>query len=75
MAKVQSSIAQMQLNESEQKMTLEATRAINQLDEAALEVALTTKSVEQAKEVPITNLRGILSANIPAITGAIPPPN
>lgn len=49
-AKAQSSIAQMQLNESEQKMTLEATQAINQLNEAALEVALTTKSVEQAKE-------------------------
>lgn len=49
-AKVQSSIAQMQLNDSEQKMNLEATRAINELNEAILEVALTTKSVEQAQE-------------------------
>ncbi|MDD4655762.1 MAG: TolC family protein [Bacteroidales bacterium] len=49
-AKLESSIAQMQLNNSQQKMTLEATKAINQLNEAKLEVALTTKSVEQAKE-------------------------
>lgn len=49
-AKLQSSIAQMQLNDSEQKMALEATQAINELNEASLEVTLTTKSVEQAQE-------------------------
>lgn len=49
-AKVQSSIAQMQLNDSQQKMTLEATQSINELNEAQLEEALTSKSVEQAKE-------------------------
>ena len=49
-AKIQSSIAQMQLNNSQQKMTLEATQAINELNEAALEVALSSKSVEQAQE-------------------------
>jgi len=49
-AKLQSSIAQMQLNDSQQKMTLEATKAINELNEAALEVTLSSKSVEQAQE-------------------------
>lgn len=49
-AKLQSAIAQMQLTNSEQKMTLEATQAINELNEAQLEVALTSKSVEQALE-------------------------
>lgn len=49
-AKLQSAIAQMQLTNSEQKMTLEATQAINELNEAQLEVDLTSKSVEQALE-------------------------
>ncbi len=49
-AKVGSLIAQMQLNHSQQEMTLEATQAINKLNEAELEVTLSTKSVEQAQE-------------------------
>jgi outer membrane protein TolC len=49
-AKVESLIAQMQLNHSQQEMTLEATQAINELNEAQLEVALSSKSVEQALE-------------------------
>ena len=49
-AKLQSTIAQMQLNDSQQKMTLEATKSINELNEAQLEVTLTAKSVEQALE-------------------------
>ena len=49
-AKVESLIAQMQLNYSQEEMTLEATRAINELNEAHLEVELSTKSVEQALE-------------------------
>lgn len=49
-AKLQSSIAQMQLKDSQQKMTLEAAKSINELDEAQLEVLLASKSVEQALE-------------------------
>ncbi len=49
-AKVESLIAQMQLDNSQQQMTLEATKAINELNEAFLEVTLTSKSVEQALE-------------------------
>ena len=49
-AKVESLIAQMQLNHSQQEMTLEATQALNKLNEAELEVTLSTKSVEQAQE-------------------------
>lgn len=49
-AKLQSSIAQMQLQDSQQKMTLEATKSINDLNEAQLEVILSSKSVEQALE-------------------------
>ena len=49
-AKLQSTIAQMQLNNSQEKMTLEATQSVNELNEAQLEVTLTSKSVEQALE-------------------------
>lgn len=49
-AKLQSTIAQMQLQDTEEKMTLEATKALNELNEAQLEVSLTAKSVEQAQE-------------------------
>ncbi|NLA62288.1 MAG: TolC family protein, partial [Bacteroidales bacterium] len=49
-AKVGSLIAQMQLNHSQQEMTLEANQALNQLNEAQLEVTLSAKSVEQALE-------------------------
>lgn len=49
-AKVGSLIAEMQLNHSQEEMTLEATHAINELNEAHLEVALASKSVEQAIE-------------------------
>ncbi len=49
-AKLQTTIAQMQLNNSQEKMTLEATQSINKLNEAQLEVTLTSKSVEQALE-------------------------
>ncbi|MFA5657628.1 MAG: TolC family protein, partial [Dysgonamonadaceae bacterium] len=49
-AKVESLIAQMQLNFSQEEMTLEATRAINELNEAHLEAELSSKSVEQALE-------------------------
>ena len=49
-AKVGSLIAQMQLNNSQQEMTLEANQALNQLNEAQLEVTLSAKSVEQALE-------------------------
>lgn len=49
-AKVESLIAQMQFNHSQQEMTLEANQALNELNEAQLEVTLSTKSVEQAKE-------------------------
>ncbi|SMO38098.1 Outer membrane protein TolC [Saccharicrinis carchari] len=49
-AKLQSTIAQMQLHDSQQRMTLEATKSINELNEAQLEVILTAKSVEQALE-------------------------
>ena len=49
-AKVESLIAHMQLNHSQQEMTLEATQAINELNEAQLEVALSSKSLEQALE-------------------------
>ena len=49
-AKIESLIAQMQLDYSQQEMTLEATKAFNELNEAHLEVTLTSKSVEQALE-------------------------
>ena len=49
-AKVGSLIAQMQLNNSQQEMTLEANQALNQLNETQLEVTLSAKSVEQALE-------------------------
>lgn len=49
-AKLHTSIAQMQLEDTEQKMMLEATKALNELNEAQLEVMLTSKSVEQAEE-------------------------
>ena len=49
-AKVQSLIAQMKLNHSYEEMTLEATKALNEVEEAQLEVTLSTKSVEQALE-------------------------
>ena len=49
-ARVESMIAQMQLNHSQQEMTLEANQALNQLNEAQLDVTLSTKSVEQALE-------------------------
>src|SRR5690625_7864287 len=46
-AKMERTIAQMKLEDTEQKMMLEATKAINELNEAQLEVQLTSKSVEQ----------------------------
>ena len=49
-AKLHTTIAQMQLEDTEQKMMLEATKALNELNEAQLEVVLTSKSVEQAEE-------------------------
>lgn len=49
-AKLQSTIAQMKFKDSQQKMTLEATKAMNELNEVQLEVILTSKSVEQALE-------------------------
>ena len=49
-AKVESLIAQMQLNHSQQEMTLEANQALNELNEAQLDVTLSSKSVEQALE-------------------------
>lgn len=49
-AKMERTIAQMKLEDTEQKMMLEATKAINELNEAQLEVQLTSKSVEQAEE-------------------------
>ncbi len=49
-AKMEGLIAEMQLNHSQQKMTLEATQAMYKLNEAQLEVTLSSKSVEQAQE-------------------------
>src|SRR5699024_10863027 len=49
-AKLERTVAQMKLEETQQKMMLEAAKAINELNEAQLEVQLTSKSVEQAEE-------------------------
>lgn len=49
-AKVERSIAQMQLENAQEEMTLEVTKAFNNLQEALLEITLSSKSVEQAEQ-------------------------
>lgn len=49
-AEVERSIAQMQLKYAQEEMTLEVTKAFNNLQEALLEITLSSKSVEQAEQ-------------------------
>ncbi|MGO3689013.1 MAG: TolC family protein [Psychroflexus halocasei] len=49
-AELQKTIAEMEFTYAKQEMTLEVTKAINDLNEAKLEVLLSSKSLEQAIE-------------------------